>query len=282
MNLPASPERERTAGVSPLKPVDRFGPAGFRHEFDRVAEEVPVALNYNGQPYAVMLASPTDLEDFALGFSLTENIIASAADLHGVEVREELSGIQIALQIPPERAVRLAPNTRTLAGNSGCGLCGTRQLEDVVRWPPAVRGGATLSSAVINRGLAGIQARQPMFLLTGATHAAAWCLPNGELGVVREDVGRHNALDKLMGAMARAGQSTAAGALLLTSRASYEMVQKAAWCGVAVIVAVSAPTALAVAIAEHAQITLLGLARDGRYVAYSHPSRLEDYAPPGE
>ena len=282
MNLPATPDRERTPGVSPLKPVERFGPAGFRHEFDRVAEEVPVALSYNGQPYAVMLASPTDLEDFALGFSLTENIITAPGELHGIEVREELSGVQVALQIPPERAARLAPNTRTLAGNSGCGLCGTRQLEDVVRWPPAVGLGSALSSAAINRGLAGMQARQPMFLVTGATHAAAWCLPTGELGAVREDVGRHNALDKLMGAMARAQQSTAAGALLLTSRASYEMVQKAAWCGVAIIVAVSAPTALAVAIADHAQITLLGLARDGRYVAYTHPSRLSDYASTSE
>lgn len=282
MNLPATAERERTPGVSPLKVVDRFGPGGFRHEFDRVAEEIPVALNYNGQPYAVMLASPTDLEDFALGFSLTENIITSAAELHRIEVREELSGIQILLQIPPERAERLAPNTRSLAGNSGCGLCGTRQLEDVVRWPPAVVATTTMTSESINRGLAGMQARQPMFLVTGATHAAAWCLPNGELGAVREDVGRHNALDKLMGAMARAGQSTAEGALLLTSRASYEMVQKAAWCGVAVIVAVSAPTALAIAMAEHAQIALLGLARDGRYVAYTHPSRLIDYAAPKE
>lgn len=280
MNLPATPER--APGVSPLKPVDRFGPAGFRHEFDRVAEEIPVALNYNGLPYAVMLASPTDLEDFALGFSLTENIITSAADLHRIEVREELSGIQVALQIPPERAARLAPNTRTLAGNSGCGLCGTRQLEDVVRWPPAVSPGGVMTSAAVNRALAAMPQQQPMYQITGATHAAAWCTTDGALGLLREDVGRHNALDKLMGAMARASQSTAAGALLLTSRASYEMVQKAAWCGVTIIVAVSAPTALAIAIAEHAQITLLGLARDGRYVAYTHPSRLTDYAAPSE
>lgn len=280
MNLPATPER--APGVSPLKPVDRFGPAGFRHEFDRVAEEIPVALNYNGQPYAVMLASPTDLEDFALGFSLTENIIASAADLHRIEVREELSGIQVALQIPPECAARLAPNTRTLAGNSGCGLCGTRQLEDVVRWPPAVSAGGVMTSAAVNRALAAMPQQQPMYQITGATHAAAWCTTDGALGLLREDVGRHNALDKLMGAMARASQSAAAGALLLTSRASYEMVQKAAWCGVTIIVAVSAPTALAIAIAEHAQITLLGLARDGRYVAYTHPSRLTDYAAPSE
>ena len=282
MNLPVAPERERTPGVSPLKPVDRFGSGGFRHEFDRVAEEVPVALSYNGQPYAVMLASPTDLEDFALGFSLTENIITSAHELQGVEVHEELSGIQVALQIPPERAARLAPNTRTLAGNSGCGLCGARQLEDVVRWPPAVAAGTVMTSATINRALAAMPQQQPMYQITGATHAAAWCLPGGELGVVREDVGRHNALDKLMGAMARTRQSTAEGALLLTSRASYEMVQKAAWCGVAIVAAVSAPTALAIAIAENAHITLLGLARDGRYVAYTHPSRLSDYAAPSE
>jgi FdhD protein len=274
---------ERLPGVSVPKPIERFGPHGFRQELDRVAEEVPVALHYNDQPYAVMLASPSDLEDFALGFSLTENIINSREELAQISVREELSGVQVLMQIPAARAAKLAPNTRTLAGNSGCGLCGTRQLEDVVRWPPAVAETPTpIGSAAINQALAALPAHQPLYRITGATHAAAWCLPNGELALVREDVGRHNALDKLMGAMARDAQSTANGALLLTSRASYEMVQKAAWCGVSMIVAVSAPTALAIAIAEHAQITLIGLARDGRYVAYTHPSRLHDYAAPSE
>lgn len=282
MNLRAIPQVGRTPGVSPLKRIDRFHQGGFRHELDRVAEEVPVALQYNGQAYAVMLASPADLEDFALGFSLTENIINSREELLRIEVREELSGIQIAMEIPPQRAAKLAPNTRTLAGNSGCGLCGTRQLEDVVRWPPTVAASTSLDSAALNRALAAMPDYQPMYRITGATHAAAWCLPNGDIALVREDVGRHNALDKLMGAMARAAHATGHGALLLTSRASYEMVQKAAWCGVAIVVAVSAPTALAIAIAEHAHITLIGLARDGRYVAYTHPSRIRDYAAPSE
>jgi FdhD protein len=268
---------DRAPGVGPWRPIDRYGEEGFRQELDRVAEEVPVALNYNGQPYAVMLASPTDLPDFALGFSLTEGIVECAQDITAITVREELSGIDVQLTIPEAAAARLAPNRRTLAGNSGCGLCGTRLLEDVIRWPPPVSAELQVSSAAIARGLAGLKARQPMFLATGATHAAAWCSLSGEVQVLREDVGRHNALDKLVGALAAAGITRREGILLLTSRASYEMVQKAAWSGFPVVAAVSAPTALAVAMAERANLTLLGLARDGHFVAYSHPGRLADY-----
>ncbi len=243
-----------------------------------MAEEVPVALHYNGEPYAVMLASPTDLADFALGFSLTEGIVSGPSEVTNITLREELSGIHVNLQIPFSQAEKLAPNRRTLAGNSGCGLCGTRLLEDVIRWPPPVVSSFIVGSAAIAAGLAGLKARQPMFLATGATHAAAWCPASGEPGLLREDVGRHNALDKLVGALAHLGVTRRDGILVLTSRASYEMVQKAAWSGFPIVVAVSAPTALAVAIAERANVTLLGLARDGQYVAYSHPGRLADYA----
>ncbi len=277
MSLPAAPFGARLPGVSPWKPVDRYGAQGFQSAFDQVAEEVPVALTYNGQAYAVMLASPTDLADFALGFSLSEGIIATPAELLDLQLETDLVGISLALRIPPANAAKLAPNARTLAGNSGCGLCGTRQLEDVVRWPPPVHAPVRLSNAALTRALADLKSRQPMFLATGATHAAAWCTPAGEVCLLREDVGRHNALDKLIGALMHAGLRPAEGVLLLTSRASYELVQKAAWVGMGIVVAVSAPTALAIAVADQARVTLLGLARDGHYVAYSHPSRLSDH-----
>ena len=244
-----------------------------------LAEEVPVALSYNGEVHAVMLASPGDLEDFALGFSLTQGIITHPGELESLVVRGELAGIELAMRIPAARAALLVPDARRLAGSTGCGLCGQRRMEDAVRWPGAVTATHRFDGAAIHLALAGLRARQLLFDATGATHAAGWSLPNGEMLLAREDVGRHNALDKLIGALAAGGRDAGEGFIVVTSRASVEMVMKAASAGVGLMAAVSAPTALAVTLADSTGMSLLGFARDGRHTVYAHAWRLRDDAP---
>ena len=244
-----------------------------RHD-DWIATEVPVALHYNGQPHVVMMASPCDLEDFALGFSLSEAVIAVPHELEHVMTRELLEGIELSLQIPQERADAVARRQRNLTGRSSCGLCGTQELEDVVRHPSRVADGLRIDAARVHRALGALAAAQPVNAATGATHAAAWADAEGVLVLVREDVGRHNALDKLIGAMATATVDASAGFLVVTSRASYEMVQKAATVGIALVVAISAPTALAIHLAESTGVTLLGFARADGFVIYTHPQRI--------
>jgi FdhD protein len=242
--------------------------------FDAVAAEVPVALAYNDVPFAVMMATPEDLADFALGFSLSEDIVAGPDELRIESIAAHLEGVSIALRIPERRAASLAGRRRNLEGRSGCGICGSDSIEAVLRPPPPVPAGRTLQMAALATALAGLQARQPLNALTGATHAAAFADPAGELRLAREDVGRHNALDKLIGAMARQGLAPESGFALVTSRASYEMVLKAARAGFPLLAAISAPTALAIALAEHAGLTLIGFARASGHVIYSHPHRL--------
>lgn len=243
---------------------------------DRVAEEMPIAMHYNGRSFAVMMATPRDLEDFALGFSLSESLIASPEQLLGVEARERLEGIELSMTVAPEaRAAR--PDRRPerlLPGRSSCGVCGTRELEDAVRQPAPVRGVDRIVHAAIERALAELDRHQPMNAATGAVHAAAWADTEGRILLAREDVGRHNALDKLIGALHRAGHSTDAGMLLLTSRASYEMVIKAASAGIGFVAAVSAPTALAIELARSAGVCLIGFARPDGYNIYTYPERL--------
>lgn len=241
---------------------------------DAIAVEVPVALEYNGISHAVMLASPADLEDFALGFSLSEGIVGAASELLDCDVSEVEHGIQVQMRIPAQQFVTLKEKRRNLTGRTGCGLCGAETLQQAIRRPPPVAGGTGIPAAAMHAGMAAMQARQPLQQHSGATHAAAWMNADGSLACVREDVGRHNALDKLIGALARMRFDPAAGALLITSRASYEMVQKAATLGIGFIAAISAPTSLATELAQDAGLTLVGFVRPHSHVVYAHGRRL--------
>lgn len=243
---------------------------------DLIAAEVPVAFVYNDAPFAVMMATPHDLEDFSLGFSLSEGLVRSASELRIDAIDTSLEGITLRLHIPAERADLLEQRQRNLQGRSGCGLCGTASIEAVLRPPPPVRADPRIQASAIERALRELQARQPLNALTGATHAAGWASRDGAIALVREDVGRHNALDKLIGALVTADVKTDAGFVVVTSRASYEMVMKTAQAGIALLVAISAPTALAIALAESARLTLVGFARDDGHVVYAHPHRLVD------
>jgi formate dehydrogenase accessory protein FdhD len=238
---------------------------------------VPVALVYNGISHAVMLASPQDLEDFALGFSLGERIVRDARDIQDLEVEEAPHGIAIEMRIAAGAMMRLKQTRRARTGKTGCGLCGVESLDCFDNDAFAdLRGSTHVSFApeALHRAMAAMSARQDLHHATGAVHAAGWADRTGELLCVREDIGRHNALDKLVGALARARADSGSGFAVVTSRASFEMVQKAARAGFPLLAAVSAPTALAVQVAERAGLTLAGFVREGRHVLYSHPQRL--------
>ncbi len=241
---------------------------------ETLAEEVPVALVYNGISHAVMLATPTDLEDFALGFSLSECIVGRRGEIHDLEIVERDNGIEVQMQLSAERAQALKQHRRTLAGRTGCGLCGTESLDQLTRRVAVIESGAVLRPGAIPRALAALREAQPLFRLTGAVHAAAWCDFDGRIDLVREDVGRHNALDKLIGALAQQRKPFDGGFVLMSSRASYEIVQKAAAVGIAVVAAVSAPTGRAVRVAIDSGLTLVGFARGERHCVYSHPQRI--------
>jgi FdhD protein len=241
---------------------------------DRLADEVPVALEYNGIGHAVMLATPADLEDFALGFSLTEGIVGQPADVLDCDVEEVQGGIRVALRIAGHCFANLKERRRSLAGRTGCGLCGVDSLSQVRRPLGPVNAMPAVDIAALQNALHTLPTLQPLQRETGAAHAAAWVTGDGEIVCLREDVGRHNALDKLIGALARQGTDFGAGAALITSRASYEMVQKAAAVGIGIVAAVSAPTAYAVRLAEELNVTLIGFLRPRGQVLYAHPARL--------
>ena len=240
---------------------------------DWLADEVPIALVFNGVSHTVMLASPTDLDDFALGFALTEGLLDHADQLYGVETLAVPDGIELHLSVASACAWRLRERRRSLAGRTGCGLCGTDSLAQVRRPLPQVPTVSLAPQALpcAQHELRALQAAQQ---LTGATHAAAWCSPAGRVLLAREDIGRHNALDKLVGAMQRGGADPREGFICITSRASFEMVQKAALAGVGALAAVSAPTALAVGAARSCGLALAGFVRGDDFVAYTHPERL--------
>ncbi len=242
-----------------------------------LAVEVPIALEYNGISHAVMLATPCDLEDFALGFSLGEGILSDAAELYQVDVRVDAPGITLALEVAAGAFAALKQRRRTLAGRTGCGICGTESLEQVLRpLPKLPDSNWQLSAGALALASAALSGAQPLLRQTGATHGAAWCSLDGDLLAVREDVGRHNALDKLIGALRRARVSTDRGFALITSRASVEMVQKAATAGISVLAAVSAPTSLALEVAQHSKLTLIGFARGASFSVYTHRSRIAE------
>ncbi|OGV78118.1 MAG: sufurtransferase FdhD [Methylotenera sp. RIFCSPLOWO2_02_FULL_45_14] len=240
---------------------------------DCLAEETPVALIYNGVSHAVMLATAQDLEDFALGFSLSEGIVQNINELYGIEVQVQSNGVELHCDIASERFAQLKQRRRTLAGKTGCGLCGAENLAQAMRYPEPLPMQDRFEVNSIIQGLQAIQSWQTLQQKTGATHASAYVLADGTVSLVREDVGRHNALDKLVGALAKIKQREA-GFIITTSRASFEMVQKTASAGVGLLVAVSAPTGLAVRVAEQCGLTLVGFARGDRYVVYSHSERI--------
>ncbi len=241
---------------------------------DPVAEEAPVAMVYNGISHAVMMATPADIEDFALGFSLSEGILNKPGELYDIEVRETPAGLMVEMEIATARFARLRERRRSLAGRTGCGLCGIDSLDEAVRPAAPVRSDFRLPLAALRRALAELPERQTLNRNTGSLHAAAWADATGAIVAAREDIGRHNALDKLIGNLAKAQADTAQGFALLSSRLSYELVQKAAAAGIPLVVAISAPTALALSMAEASGITAVGHARADSLMVYTHPERL--------
>ncbi|AEI79885.1 formate dehydrogenase formation protein FdhD [Cupriavidus necator N-1] len=254
--------------------VRRWRHGTVRSEDDRLAEETPVALEYNGISHAVMLATPADFDDFAIGFSLSEGIVDNACEIYGIDVEAGGNGVTVKIEIASAAFARLKTRRRALAGRTGCGLCGTESLEDVMRLPQPVQSTAIFDPSVFDAAFAALHNRQTLLRDTGATHAAGWLRADGTLVLVREDVGRHNALDKLAGALASGTEDIKSGAVIVTSRASYEMVLKTASIGAGILAAVSGPTALAVRMAESTVVTLAGFVRSGSLVVYSHPERL--------
>lgn len=258
-------------------PVERRTGDGLERAMDLVAEEVPVALSYNGVAYAVMLATPHDLEDFAAGFSLSEAIVESIDELHDLQVTRSEEGIAVDIAISPARFFKLRERRRNLTGRTGCGICGTESLAQAIRRPPPVAPSSLkVRPEAIQRALAELGKLQTLNSATGAVHAAAWASAAGAVGLVREDVGRHNALDKLIGSLAWSRSSFADGFAVITSRASYEMVQKAATAGIALVAAISAPTGLAIRLARETGVTLVGFARQRGHVVYTHSQRIHE------
>jgi FdhD protein len=240
-------------------------------------EESAVAMVYNGSTQAVMMATPADLGDFATGFSLSERIVERAGEIENLEVVAQEDGIELRMWLSAGRSDALARRRRFMAGPVGCGLCGIDSLAEALRpLPPVGACGPVLASADVERAVAGLAERQPLHDLTGAVHAAGFYRPGEGIVAAREDVGRHNALDKLVGALALAGIDASGGAIVLTSRVSVEMVQKSVLAGAPVLIAVSAPTVHAVRLAEGAGMTLIGLARAGGFEVFTEPRRIDN------
>ena len=293
--------------VKPLSEVNvtRWRAGVVSQAQDMLAEEVPIALIYNGISHAVMLATPQDYEDFALGFSLSEGILQNKNELYDIEIVEQAQGVELRLDVAAESFVKLKERRRNLVGRTGCGLCGAESLDQALRLPGlyknlgknsestiqhqtpknnalqanthAASGDAKIMSASIIKAFHAIKTQQTLQQVTGATHACAWVSADGDVKLVREDVGRHNAMDKLMGALARCNSEfsiTPVGFVLTSSRASVEMVQKVAIAGFGILAAISAPTGLAVRVAEAYGVTLIGFLRDNQFVIYTHKHRI--------
>ncbi len=263
-----APAGTRSVAATGLRAGQRFSAT------DCVAEEVPVALEYNGVSHAVMLVSPVDLEDFALGFSLTEGVVQSIAEVRDIEIVESAQGLTLRLVIAAQRFAALKERRRNLAGRTGCGLCGAENLAQAVRLPVPLVSAARFEARAVVQALESLRSRQALHQATGATHAAGFGRADGTLVLVREDVGRHNALDKLVGALCKGGEAVETGFVVITSRASYEMVGKTACAGVALLAAVSGVTGLAIDAAKGAGVALAGFARGADLTLYAHPERL--------
>lgn len=275
MNKNPPKQIENVTNVTGYRQVTLWKRDNLQHpQSDELAEEVPVALVYNGISHVVMMASPRDLQRFAVGFSLSEGIIENRREIYGMEVVQACNGLEVQIELSSRRFMGLKERRRALAGRTGCGVCGVEQLNDIGRPVKPLPFTQTFRLANLDLALEQLRDVQPIGHITGCTHAAAWLRPNGELAGGHEDVGRHVALDKLLGRRVEEGDDWLSGAALVSSRASYEMVQKAAMCGVEILFAVSAATALAVEVAERCNLTLVGFCRPGRATVYTHPQRL--------
>lgn len=246
-----------------------------REAVRHVPEEVPIAFSYGGSSHAVMMGTPADLEDFATGFSLTEGLIASPAEIEAIEILQEGDGIDVQVTLAEDKEDALRARRRHMAGPVGCGLCGIESIEQAMRPVPDVSAVEMFfSSADIASASAALNGAQPLHALTRAVHGAGFYIPGEGLIAVREDVGRHNALDKLAGAVLRSGCLGRDGAIVVTSRISVEMVQKTAILGASVLIAISAPTALAIRTADAAGMTLVALSRGEDFEVFTHPKRI--------
>ena len=252
----------------------QWSAGGITQRAEQIVEEIPVVIVYNAIPHVVMMATPADLEDFVLGFSITEELIRSPADLRDVKVIRYGQGIEVQATVDEACEAVIASRARRLSGRTGCGICGTDSIDAVMKTLHPVRAGRPVRPAAIEQALAALAEKQQLNAVSGAVHAAAWARVDGTVEEVREDVGRHNALDKLIGALLRRSADPEAGFILVTSRASFEMVQKAAVFGAPLLAAISGPTGLAVRVAEQSQMTLVGFARGDRLTIYTHPERV--------
>lgn len=263
--------RPAATEVSRLKWADGATSTGVR----TIAEEVPVAITYEGSTYAVMMATPSDLKDFALGFSLSEGVVDGADEIESLDIIEIEGGIEARMWLGSAASAKNRGRRRSILGPTGCGLCGVESVAQALKALPKVPGNALrFSGSDLTRAMAEMQKRQTLNARTRAVHAAGLWLP-GEALLVREDVGRHNALDKVIGAAVSARMPAQEGVVLLTSRVSVELVQKTARLGAPVIAAISAPTGLAVTMAEAAGITLVAVLRDDEFEIFSRPDRLD-------
>jgi FdhD protein len=260
--------------VSSELSVDRWAQGTTTHTTDQVAEEVPVALVYHNVPHVVMLATPADFEDYAYGFTLSESLVARAEEIREVEVTQGVDAVDVKITVAWERFTELLHRRRNLTGRTGCGLCGVEKAEDAIRQVGPVGAGPKVSVADLHGAIEQLGTMQPINAGTGSVHAAAWVVPGKGIQLVREDVGRHNALDKAIGAVIRSKADVGSGYMLVTSRASYEMVQKCATVGISFLAAFSAPTAFAVRLAKKSGLTLVAFARRDRHVVYANPERL--------
>jgi FdhD protein len=257
--------------ASHIVPVVRLSPGGGSSDTRTLAVEAPVAVEYNGIGYAVMMATPAGLDDYALGFSLSEGLIEKPSDILSVDAIAEGAGWVLRIQITPDRLGPVIARARQRVTESSCGLCGLESLEQVLRPLPSVTARIIVTRAALFTALAALRDHQPLNAATGAVHGAAFCKPDGAIVIVREDVGRHNALDKLIGALSRAGTDPATGFFLLTARCSYELVEKTIRAGCPLLVTVSAPTTLAADRAAAHGLTLVALARADAMLVINDP-----------
>ena len=261
--------------VSTEVSVDRWAQGATTHTTDQVAEEVPVALVFHNVPHVVMLATPADFEDFAVGFTLSEGLVGRPDEIREVEVTHGPEAVDVRVTVAWERFTELLHRRRNLTGRTGCGLCGAETAEDAIRGVAKVGPGTNVTTQDLHAAIEQIGSLQPINSRTGSVHAAAWVVPGQGIQLVREDVGRHNALDKAIGALVRGKVDLSTGYMLITSRASFEMVQKCATVGISFLAALSAPTAFAVRLAQKSGLTLVAFARRDRHVVYANPERLK-------